>query len=1233
MNRKTFFISLLFAIAPSLAFASFVPGQTLDPQCLPSDSTCIVIGIASNVAGSFTATSTNATSTFSGGFSIGGSQFVVQQATGRIGIGTTSPFGLVDVVGSSNSTTLNLFDANRALSLINTDTTNNNASGFDFRTNDTAGLLTTGSKIMGVYTSHAAGAVSGDIAFLTRNAGTLSEKFRILANGNVGIGTTSPAYLLDVNGTGHFNSLVDAANFVATSSSATSTFAGGLNVANGGLIYDRSTGFVGIGTSTPQTPLNVQANSSGLGLRVTRAGAATVDIESSPGTGWVGTVSNDALSFFTNNGAQQMYLATSGNIAIGNTLPTYKLDVTGTGHFTSLLDAANFVATSSSATSTFAGGLSVLGNLNMGIASQMFQNGQTFMTSLPATSDLFIGYQANPLPGFASTVIGYQAMASSTGGFANSAVGYQVLKANTTGAYNVAFGRAAMSLNTTGGQNVSIGTFSLSNNTTGSRNTSSGYLSMSSNTTGALNTAYGAFSLTGITTGNLNIDVGYNNGNPTTGSNNITIGNQLNIASSTLNGQLNIGNILFGTGVIGSGATIAGNIGIGTTTPWGLLSVSALANSSTPQFVVASSTAVSLYVGNNGFVGIGTSSPLAMLDITGNNTSAVTGSELITAVGDRTFASNTGNWTGTGWTISGNVDTHVAGNNALTLSNTALSSAPVAGSYYQVSYDINTTATGTPGVTIAFGGAVAGSSYGVNADGNQTGQVAILLATNANPLTITPNNATWTGTITNVSIKQITPSSGVQTIRNSDGSVGLETRAGGSGLFSIGIGQDAGLVNQAPFNVFMGYQAGRSNVGGIRDTFIGTQAGYANVNGIYSTYIGNGAGASNVNGSYNAMVGVSAGQFNVTGGGDVLMGYRAGYANTSGSSNSAFGHQSGYNNTSGSANSSFGSGAGSANYTGSNNTYIGASAGASASLITGSNNVFLGYQSGVNLSSGSNNLILSTATSSTAVSNITTGSQNILIGNNISLPSATANGQLNIGNIIYGTGVTGTVSTVSSANIGIGTSSPTAQLHTTGTVRFSNFGSGTLTTDASGNLSVSSDERLKNIDGSFTRGLSDIMKLSPISYHWNQISGLDMTNSYSGFSAQNVQSAIPEAIGTTSNGFLTLQDRPLIAAAVNAIKSIATISDDFKTNMIAWLGNASNGLTRIFAGEVDTQKLCVGSTCLTESQLQQLIQAQNGVGGSPALPTLLPVDPTPANNSSSTPEVVIPVDPTPAPQS
>lgn len=61
----------------------------------------------------------------------------------------------------------------------------------------------------------------------------------------------------------------------------------------------------------------------------------------------------------------------------------------------------------------------------------------------------------------------------------------------------------------------------------------------------------------------------------------------------------------------------SGNVGIGTTTPWGMLSVQALDNSSSPQFVVGSSTATSFFVSNNGNVGIGTTSPNAALQVVG----------------------------------------------------------------------------------------------------------------------------------------------------------------------------------------------------------------------------------------------------------------------------------------------------------------------------------------------------------------------------------------------------------------------------------------------------------------------------------------------------------------------------------------------------------------------------------------------------------------------------------------
>ena len=51
---------------------------------------------------------------------------------------------------------------------------------------------------------------------------------------------------------------------------------------------------------------------------------------------------------------------------------------------------------------------------------------------------------------------------------------------------------------------------------------------------------------------------------------------------------------------------------------------------------------------------------------------------MITNSNDETFASDTGNWTGTGWSVTGGVLSHSAGANAVTLANGALSSAPVA---------------------------------------------------------------------------------------------------------------------------------------------------------------------------------------------------------------------------------------------------------------------------------------------------------------------------------------------------------------------------------------------------------------------------------------------------------------------------------------------------------------------------------------------------------------------------
>lgn len=134
-------------------------------------------------------------------------------------------------------------------------------------------------------------------------------------------------------------------------------------------------------------------------------------------------------------------------------------------------------------------------------------------------------------------------------------------------------------------------------------------------------------------------------------------------------------------------------------------------------------------------------------------------------------------------------------------------------------------------------------------------------------------------------------------------------------------------------------------------------------------------------------------------------------------------------------------------------------------------------------------------------------------------------------------------------NVGIGTSTPSAQLTTTGTVRLANFGAGSLQTDANGNLSVSSDERLKDIQSSYDAGLEEVLGLEPILYRWNKASGLETASVYAGFSAQNVRDYLPEAVGEDSRGYLTLSDRGILAAVVNSIKDIWTTVTGIQTDV------------------------------------------------------------------------------------
>lgn len=155
----------------------------------------------------------------------------------------------------------------------------------------------------------------------------------------------------------------------------------------------------------------------------------------------------------------------------------------------------------------------------------------------------------------------------------NIGIGVNALKALTSGQNNVAIGYDALTLDTTGISNFGLGTFALSKVTTNSFNTAVG-TSSGQNTTGAQNTNVGTFSGQGtlgsstysycviigtnagqlLTTGSYNVLIGRQAGNLlTSGASNIIIGDDVDPSANNASNELNIGNVLYGTGLYGTG--------------------------------------------------------------------------------------------------------------------------------------------------------------------------------------------------------------------------------------------------------------------------------------------------------------------------------------------------------------------------------------------------------------------------------------------------------------------------------------------------------------------------------------------------------------------------------------------------------------------------------------------------------------------------------------------------------
>jgi hypothetical protein len=98
---------------------------------------------------------------------------------------------------------------------------------------------------------------------------------------------------------------------------------------------------------------------------------------------------------------------------------------------------------------------------------------------------------------------------------------------------------------------------------------------------------------------------------------------------------------------------------------------------------------------------------------------------------------------------------------------------------------------------------------------------------------------------------------------------------------------------------------------------------------------------------------------------------------------------------------------------------------------------------------------------------------------------------------------------------------------------------GGIQTNASGVMSCTSDERLKDVQQSFTSGLAALRGITPQTYSWKRGTPMyDGGVEYSGFIAQNIGANIPEAMGEGAGGWKQINTTTILAAAVNGIKEL-----------------------------------------------------------------------------------------------
>jgi hypothetical protein len=756
---------------------------------------------------------------------------------------------------------------------------------------------------------------------------------------------------------------------------------------NGKFYWKTQTG-TGVGGSAGD--IITRSDIANIGIGMTTAPSAKLHIRGD------GTGTDKALRIQNSNPDDVMVVQDDGKVGIGTASPDYLLNLGGSTQ-----------------------------PMKIGMDNGTGSNNIQVMylpdqSSTEAAGSLFVGTGGN---GLITESDGEDAQS----GWSNTVVGINAGAAITFGQDNTALGNGAIANITTGDGNTVIGDAVMYNNVDGSDNTVIGTNAAWNMTSGDSNVIIGATSGSGLTTGSRNILIGDNITPPQGG---------------TQDDQLSIGNVIFGTGGLGSGTAVGeGWIGIGTPNPEGRLDVRGeqedlaqysfgnplpigtgpyeyeLVGTNTGGTTITAASGVNFEkIFKAGSPIIVEEDALSWDLFTVASVDSATQLTLTTTPTNGGFAympqdifhSKTSNGTdavrilGSGmiemtWPPTENQSVVGAGNIETQLTGTAKlepDNITVTGTGTEF---VDELTTGSPGSIFKFddgsGNTFIGIVESINSDTELTLQA--------------PGYVDGTEFDTNVDI--FTETEEIFTAESSQGTLGLTVNGNGDtvvhGRLRIGHNTNTGTLDlnsddYAPQALFMPLSDFPGN--------IAVGDGLQNMD--------NTTADDPIN---NTVVGIKSAEYLTTGIGNASLGYEALQGNTgsgneiAGDYNTAVGYQALQ-----SANG----------LDGDNNTAIGKEAG---KLISGGDeNTAIGYQSLDSLTTGSDNVSIGSQTGS----GITDGDKNIVIGYNVTPDELILNAsgtaistnteQLNIGGLIFAEGGFGTGSSVGTGRVGIAEAQP-----------------------------------------------------------------------------------------------------------------------------------------------------------------------------------------------------------------